>query len=121
MAQVAVVHQLHCLHMVWRDHHLSYFPDEEAAREKRPGFYEAHYEHCVDMIRQRIMCTADTGLITFRWIEGKKGPEPDFNTEHQCRNIEATMDRTREMEASVPVDYIQWRKPDDAVMLSEPP
>ena len=121
MAQLGVVHQLHCLHMIWRDHHLAYFPDEERARENRPGYYDAHYEHCVDMVRQRLMCTADTELITFRWIEGKNGPEPDFNTAHQCRSFEQTLEWNRGIEASIPVDEIKWRKPDDAVMLPVPP
>ena len=47
------------------------------------------------MLRQSLVCTADTGLVTFDWVEGYVGPYPDFNTRHRCRkyeNIKGWMD-----------------------------
>jgi len=64
-------------------------------------------EHCIEMIRQQLMCTADVGMITYEWVRyflwfnlgsvahshnpifrGINEPYPDFNTKHQCRNFE---------------------------------
>lgn len=81
-------HQLHCLERVWQDHHLEHFPKAQAEKNKMPLFYEQHYEHCLDIIRQRLMCTADSGIVTFRWVKGTPNPYPDFNTRHQCRSWE---------------------------------
>ena len=45
--------------------------------------------HCLDMIRQRLMCTADTGLVADVRIKGYKGPYPDFDAvPHKCKNFE---------------------------------
>ena len=121
MAQVEGVHQLHCLWVLWRDHHISSFPDEEDKRAARPAFYETHYEHCVDIIRQRLMCSADAGLITFRWVEGYDSPEPDFNTLHQCRSYAKLLEWNEENAPNVWVDDIKWKAPDDVVRLSRPP
>lgn len=112
---------MHCLHLIWRDHHLAYFPDDLKHKEDRPGYYETHYEHCVDIIRQRLMCSADPGLVTFRWIEGQAGPEPDFNTQHRCSNFDTLLKWNSQNKANVPVDEIMWRKPKDAVTLPRPP
>ena len=36
--------------------------------------------HCVDMLRDALMCSADTGLITYHWIKGYSSPMQDFST-----------------------------------------
>jgi len=42
--------------------------------------------HCLDMLRQQLMCTADTGVLGQIWIAG---PEPfvDFNTKAQVQEF----------------------------------
>jgi len=121
LAQVEAVHHLHCLYAIWRDHHLEYFPIDQNKKDTRPAFYERHYEHCVDIIRQRLMCTADPGLVTFRWVENEEIPEPDFNTKHMCRSYDDLLEWNRENAASVEVNDIRWRKPANAVMVPRPP
>lgn len=121
MAQVEAVHQIHCLHFIWRDHHLAFFPEDKAKKDRAPEYYEAHYEHCVDALKQRLMCTADPGMVTFRWVEGHRGPEPDFNTDHKCRDYESLLEWNRDNAASVEVNDIRWEVPPDAVKLSVPP
>jgi hypothetical protein len=58
-------------------------------------------DHCIDMIRQVLMCHADTGLITFHWTEEKIVPTPDFSTWHQCRDPEQILQWARDHEAPV--------------------
>ncbi|KAJ8061253.1 hypothetical protein OCU04_010322 [Sclerotinia nivalis] len=37
------------------------------------------------MLRQRLMCDPDVGMITYVWAKDWKQPFPDFNTVHMCR------------------------------------
>ena len=46
------------------------------------------------MLRQRLMCTADTGLLPFIWSytpdnSGVPHVFTDFNREYKCRNFDA--------------------------------
>ncbi|CCM06779.1 uncharacterized protein FIBRA_09078 [Fibroporia radiculosa] len=34
------------------------------------------------MLRQTLMCHADTGLITYDWVAGHSSQYPDFSTRH---------------------------------------
>lgn len=62
--------------------------------------------HCLDMLRQQLMCTADTGVLGQIWIAG---PEPfvDFNTKHKCRNFEAVRQWAEDHQIhDLPPDYL---------------
>jgi len=52
------------------------------------------------------MCTADVGLISFDWVQGRKKPYPDFNTQHMCRNFEELINWNAQNAAHVPVDNL---------------
>ena len=45
-------------------------------------------DHCIELLRQNLMCAADTGVVTAAWVAGYKYAYPDFNTVHQCRNFD---------------------------------
>ncbi|KAL4748752.1 hypothetical protein BDW72DRAFT_195494 [Aspergillus terricola var. indicus] len=48
-----------------------------------------HVSHCLDMLRQQLMCTIDVGVLGQVWIHpDRPSPFVDFNTEHVCRNFE---------------------------------
>lgn len=46
--------------------------------------------HCLDILRQQLMCTVDFGIFGQIWVYPDH-PEPfvDFNSVHVCRNFEA--------------------------------
>jgi hypothetical protein len=46
--------------------------------------------HCVDILRQQLICHVDTGILGQIWWD-KKRPKafPDFGTQHICRSFEA--------------------------------
>ena len=44
------------------------------------------------MIRQKLTCDADVGIITYNWVEVRDQPWPNFNTMHKCRNFDAVYD-----------------------------
>ncbi|GLA24466.1 hypothetical protein AnigIFM63326_000513 [Aspergillus niger] len=43
-------------------------------------------EHCIDNLRQNIMCKADIALLTFTWDPTDRAPKPNFVVEHECAN-----------------------------------
>lgn len=58
-------------------------------------------DHCVEILRQVLNCHADTGLITYHWVEGNPVAYPDFNTWHQCRNPEDVLAWSKAREADI--------------------
>lgn len=43
--------------------------------------------HCLDTLRQVLMCNVDTGVLGQVWYgEGHPEAFPDFNTKHTCKN-----------------------------------
>jgi len=52
-----------------------------------------HVSHCLDIIRQVLMCNVDTGVLGQVWTQqvNMKYPQafPDFNTQHFCKNYDA--------------------------------
>ncbi|ORY67104.1 uncharacterized protein BCR38DRAFT_387461 [Pseudomassariella vexata] len=98
MGYVESSHQLHCLHTLWATKHLikypELFPNMLAKQQEDPELEDAHFEHCVDVVRQRLMCTADPAIVTFQWIMGLPRPYPNFHTGHMCTDYGALRDWT---------------------------
>ncbi|EJP70447.1 tat pathway signal sequence [Beauveria bassiana ARSEF 2860] len=90
MASLGLFHQIHCLNMLRKFIYLDYYKEKTPDWFSQP-YLRAHADHCVDMIREAIMCHGDTSLIVYHWIDGYKDPVPDFSTMHTCRNPEAIL------------------------------
>jgi hypothetical protein len=116
MAATVGTHQLHCLHFIWQDHHRSSFPDVQQKTADVPELYERHYEHCVDYIRQGVMCNFDTGIIPYNWVRDHNNPTPNSNTMHKCVDWEKLQDWLKSRAVEIPEGFV-WRQPDDAVSL----
>ncbi|KAI0439382.1 hypothetical protein F4803DRAFT_564584 [Xylaria telfairii] len=84
-ATIEVFHQLHCLDIIrkfiWRDYyaHIDTFQDP-------PEAVWEHIDHCIDLLRQVLMCNSGTGLL-FYADRGSEQPEARFSTNHMCRNF----------------------------------
>lgn len=115
------IHQMHCLNTLREYHYIEHFPRLQDIKANNPLFFEQHYEHCLDIVRQRIMCTADPGIVTFNWVENVKGVYPDFNTEHVCHNFDALLEWNKEFEVVLPVDGYNWTAPEGGVKLPHVP
>ncbi|KHN95575.1 uncharacterized protein MAM_06632 [Metarhizium album ARSEF 1941] len=120
LAVATGTHQIHCLHFVWQDHHMASFPETQATRQGAPDLYERHYEHCVDYIRQTLMCNFDPGIIPYYWVRRHNQPTPDGNTRHKCVNWDALQAWLKARAVRMP-DGFEWRQPPDAVPLPENP
>lgn len=77
---------------------------------RNTGLYKT--DHCIDMIRQALLCYGDTNVVAFDWMEGERLPIPNFSTRHKCRRIEPLMDYI-----SSHLDGDEPEKPIDAVEL----
>lgn len=54
-----------------------------------------HLEHCVDHLRQALMCYSDlTPVVLYREPHAPKGLVPDFETSHTCRNFDKVREWT---------------------------
>jgi hypothetical protein len=66
-------------------------PDGE---DERFGF--PHISHCIDLIRQSLMCHSDVTPLVFQWSEAEQKHEPMPNIYHTCRNFEAIQEWAKE-------------------------
>ncbi|KAF4157218.1 hypothetical protein CNMCM6936_002633 [Aspergillus lentulus] len=78
-----VFHQLHCLDMLRKvlwgvDMHN---PNDEEAMH--------HLDHCIEMIRQSLMCSADITVDVWAWNEEKQMVTVRADNMHTCRDFEA--------------------------------
>ncbi|KAJ7775804.1 hypothetical protein B0H14DRAFT_2631836 [Mycena olivaceomarginata] len=85
IAELDVFHELHCLNMIRKALDPDYYPDwnikiVERARE--------HVSHCVDWIRESIMCHSDTSVIVWQWNGRVQQSMPKARIPHTCRNFE---------------------------------
>ncbi|PCH36658.1 hypothetical protein WOLCODRAFT_82383, partial [Wolfiporia cocos MD-104 SS10] len=113
-----ISHQLHCLNMLRQHTYFDYYSQFNEDYQADPDFYRIHLDHCLEMMRQIMMCTGDVGTITFDWVRGHKSPYPNFNTRHMCRN----WDHLLEWYHKVPhVADAQVYLTDDVIELSEGP
>ncbi|EOD50009.1 Tat pathway signal sequence [Neofusicoccum parvum] len=81
--------------------------------------------HCLDIIRQQLMCTVDTGVLGQVWFQPSSAPLEafvDFNTRHRCRNYDAirAWAEERQIPAAVPDDFLQPPSPGDTVYTAIP-
>ncbi|KAF7194167.1 Phenylalanine aminomutase (L-beta-phenylalanine forming) [Pseudocercospora fuligena] len=84
VGEFAVGHLLHCLNVLRKAAHLSYY-------EKRiplNPFYWGHFSHCLDMIREDLMCQASLDVYPVVWMSHQDGPMPTLSINRKCRRWE---------------------------------
>lgn len=118
MATMEVSHQLHCLNLLRKSTYFDYYSSKDALFGNGPK-YRQHLDHCTEILRQQLMCTADVGLITYNWVKGYKQPFPDFNTWHKCRDLDKVW--TWNDEHAVHVPWSRLTKVGNEVELEEVP
>ncbi|KAF8907012.1 hypothetical protein CPB84DRAFT_1769237 [Gymnopilus junonius] len=107
MASMEVTHQLHCLNMLRKyTYHEYYETFDPSFTEAKPEVFRTHLDHCVEILRQNLMCSADVGMITYEWVKGFSEPYPDFNTKHQCRNFDKILEWGYKQAVHIPRDHV---------------
>ncbi|EME89545.1 uncharacterized protein MYCFIDRAFT_170987 [Pseudocercospora fijiensis CIRAD86] len=71
-------------------------------------FFFSFPGHCLDNMRERIMCSADTGVIPTVWVSEEEN-YPLFGwQEHKCHDYKALMDWFRNWHASDLAKKVDW-------------
>ncbi|KZT04757.1 uncharacterized protein LAESUDRAFT_727628 [Laetiporus sulphureus 93-53] len=110
-------HVLHCLNLIRKYTYLEYYPKVQETQRTRPSFFREHLDHCLETLRQHIMCASDIAVITYDWIEDFDKPFPNFNIVHQCRNFEKILEWTEEN--TLQIDHSHVVRIGDEVDLPE--
>ncbi|KAK7052479.1 hypothetical protein R3P38DRAFT_2860562 [Favolaschia claudopus] len=91
IAELDVFHNLHCLNKIrmaldpdyYSDWRISttnnYIPSQKNATD--------HVGHCIDWIRQSLMCSSDTSVIVWQWHNSLNTSVVKGNVAHTCRNF----------------------------------
>ncbi|KAI0388635.1 hypothetical protein F5Y17DRAFT_474350 [Xylariaceae sp. FL0594] len=79
---MGVHHHLHCLKYIRQALHPEYYFKE---LNVDPDLME-HVYHCIDDVRQALMCNPDISIYTHVWVPGYRKPWPNFDVEHECVN-----------------------------------
>ncbi|KAL0934572.1 uncharacterized protein CTRU02_211371 [Colletotrichum truncatum] len=96
---VEVFHHLHCLNMlrqyIWRDS----YPENiipSLLKLNSPEVARNHTNHCIDTLRQALMCTGDvTPYLVYKTevsVESKSPIREDFQASHKCRKFPKLLD-----------------------------
>ncbi|KAF7864304.1 uncharacterized protein EAF02_010272 [Botrytis sinoallii] len=103
----SVYHQLHCLNSlrigvwsVYNEHNKHSTMELEHEHESGFMMSPSHLRHCIDLLRQSIMCRPD---LTVEKKNEELGGVTGFGTEHQCKNWEQLQLWTSQWENFEPV------------------
>ncbi|KAF2144307.1 uncharacterized protein K452DRAFT_223373, partial [Aplosporella prunicola CBS 121167] len=100
------MHDLHCLDKIRRGLNYFYYkqwnssvtpcntPIDQLDHDHAPHgqLHLSHFSHCIDMIRQSLMCHADITPMVWQWSEEDKRVKLHVEVEHECRNFDAIRD-----------------------------
>ncbi|KAK7691291.1 hypothetical protein QCA50_004685 [Cerrena zonata] len=91
---LSVFHQLHCLNMIRRALRAGYYRDPAtgAIGGVLPEDLPEHIDHCVDNIRQALMCSADISSIVWQWSDAQSTAVPRMDTVHSCKNFDKVVE-----------------------------
>lgn len=113
-------HHLHCLNVLRQASHFDWDYYRSAALANGKGVFAdtedvvaLHVSHCLDMLRQRLMCTADTTVCGQVWVEDY-GPLVFANVERKCRNYDEITQWAKERELP-PGQNLVRKRPGDFV------
>ncbi|TVY52938.1 Oxidase ustYa [Lachnellula cervina] len=115
------LHHLHCLNLLRQSLYFNYDyykSKGEGAFTNDDSIVHYHVTHCMDIIRQQLMCMPDTGILGQVWWD-PAAPKAfvDFNTEHKCKNFDAIRQwaQDRQIPEQVADDFLQPPKEGDTI------
>ncbi|KAK8044802.1 hypothetical protein PG993_004826 [Apiospora rasikravindrae] len=93
LVQLDVFHELHCLDDLRMLLYPERFPGMDELKDEngvidRTAHAFRHWDHCIDSLRQVLMCHADVSPVSWRLnVPVKKMLIPQLSTTHTCRNF----------------------------------
>lgn len=103
IGELAVFHQLHCLNVLRQVLHRDYYEPLFAVGEfDIDGDHGAkHVSHCLDALREAVMCASDIGVIVWQWNEKAQKALGHGDIVHQCRDFERIWEWSKDHRATV--------------------
>ena len=90
IGRIDVFHQIHCLNRL-RMHLHGNYDYYYANKKENDKYHELHVSHCVYMLLQNLMCTANVDVYTHTWLDAQKNTYLDFSMNHKCRDFDAVL------------------------------
>ena len=81
--EVEMFHSLHCLNMIRMRLYSSDYPEMTTDNAR------IHVDHCVESLRELIMCEGNMTPIPIEWSSTGRRINPNYAQKHTCRNFEA--------------------------------
>lgn len=92
----------------WKNMIRQNLPQYHAHYEHRPDAIEfPHIDHCLDALRQSIMCTGDMTLSPIKWDYKGGRIVPDFQVDHTCRDFDTLREWSVNRDSADPTRYRQ--------------
>ncbi|KJX93188.1 hypothetical protein TI39_contig4372g00002 [Zymoseptoria brevis] len=120
MAIFEVTHQLHCLDVLRQNLHFNH--EHYSSVDPLPSGHashavdKAHINHCVDALREKLMCGADIGVVPWVWSSDPHFvTQPNFVRQHQCHDFEAVRNWARERQVKKVAREEDLVVPEDAI------
>ncbi|KAL1311487.1 hypothetical protein AAFC00_001612 [Neodothiora populina] len=111
IGRVDVFHQIHCLNRL-RMHLQGNYDYYYGKPDSNNRYHELHVSHCVYMLLQNLMCTANVDVYPHTWLDAQQNAFPDFSINHKCRDFEAILQWHDDN--SIPLeDFGALRKPEN--------
>ncbi|KAL9625353.1 MAG: hypothetical protein Q9160_000416 [Pyrenula sp. 1 TL-2023] len=111
MGSLEVVYHIHCLNLIRRSLFLYYPHYQHDPIFDDPVFsIEERLDGCIDILRQRLICAADSSPMAFYWIKGYPRPYPNFNTWHKCRDYDALQAWAEQQSVGAPPSWDALRR-----------
>ncbi|KIJ48692.1 hypothetical protein M422DRAFT_162401, partial [Sphaerobolus stellatus SS14] len=110
-----VFHQLHCLDSIRRTLHKDYYGVGE--HHNYDMLEPKHAFHCVEYIRQALMCNPDVSMNVWNWYDDLKGVRGSSHQAHTCVNFSKLQEWARERQISKFINTTEYIEDD----LPDPP
>ncbi|KAK7020928.1 hypothetical protein R3P38DRAFT_3548294 [Favolaschia claudopus] len=114
MAELEVYHQLHCLvpqNQIRQALHPNHYPNWGMHTIHGVSSRQFYIDHCVERIRQGIMCNVDTSVLVWEWNPTVNETRVRLRVPHQCKNFTKIHEWTRE---NLLTSFPRWTHvPDD--------
>ncbi|EFX04069.1 hypothetical protein CMQ_997 [Grosmannia clavigera kw1407] len=91
LVELDVFHQLHCLNMIRKalrpDYYKPHLPGPQPGDEDEL-LGPQHIDHCVDALRQSLMCNADISVLVWGWHQGRQRHTERGTILHTCKRFD---------------------------------
>ncbi|KAK7047091.1 hypothetical protein VNI00_006755 [Paramarasmius palmivorus] len=91
IVELDVFHQLHCLNIIRKALHRDYYQQlhvHNGHTMESKQDEDEHIAHCIDHLRQSIMCASDVSTIVWQWIPERNRTMGRSGVPHTCRDFE---------------------------------